>query len=134
MKTHITRGSGRVRRTAAAVAVAATSIVGGLALAELPASAACATTYADSNGNNQNRHFAISSSSTCNDMNFRQSTYGQSYRGEYRSGSSFIPGSAGWVYRSPSTTNLRVVISGVADTTVVRATGASVNAHIYVVH
>lgn len=127
-------GSHRARRSLAALAVAGASIAGGLVVTELPASAACVTTYADTNGNNPNRSFTISSSSTCNDMNFRQATVGQNYRGEYKSGASWYVGSGGWLYRSPTTTGLVVAIASIANGTTVRATGAATNAHIYVVH
>lgn len=134
-KDVMTRSHSGRRRRLAATCLAVASLVGALTITGAsPASAACATTYRSTNGNDPNRTFQISSASTCNDLNIRQATAGQYYRGEYRSGTTWYNGAAGWKYRSPSTTNLAVVISGIANTTTVRMTGSSVNAHAYAVH
>lgn len=123
------------RPSAVAIALAIlASTVGLVTIGAQPASASCTTSYVDTNGNNPYRSFRISSTSTCNDLNIRQATVGQYYRGSYRSGSTWYNGAAGWKYRSPSTTNLAVVISGIANTTLVRVTGCCTNAHAWAVH
>ena len=105
-----------------------------LATSITPASAACTTSYVSTNGNDASRDFRISSTSTCNDLNLRTATVAQNYKGQYQSGSSWINGSAGWKYRSPSTTTLAVIISNVANNTNVRVSGATTNAYAYAVH
>ncbi|MGN6695958.1 MAG: hypothetical protein ACTHN0_17405 [Aquihabitans sp.] len=128
-----TTRSSRLRKAVAA-GVTALSLAGAfVALETTPASAACVTTYRSTNGNDATRKFQIASGSSCSDLNIRQATVAQNYRGEYYS-SSWKVGSLGWKYRSPSTTNLQPVITNVADTTTVRMTGASVNAYAYAVH
>jgi hypothetical protein len=128
------RSPSRLRKALAAT-VGVLSLTGALAAyGASPASASCVTTYKSTNGNDATRTFQIASNSTCNDLNIRQATVGQSYRGEYRSGTTWVPGSPGWKYRSPSTNDLAVVIPNVINGTTVRMTGASANAYAYAVH
>lgn len=130
----MTRTPSRFRK-ALAGGLAAVALSGAfVATGVTPASAACVTTTRSTNGNDPNRNFTISSASTCNDLNIREATVAQNYRGSYLSGSTWFNGSSGWKFRSPTTTSLAVVIPNIANGTVVRMTGASVNASANAVH
>lgn len=122
------------RRTAAAIAAVPATVGAFVIGAATPAGAACAGDHnVSTDGNDPNRSFTIAGGG-CVDLNFHEATVSQWYRGEYRSGTVWYIGSAGWISRGPGTSAGRVAISNIATGATARATGWSQNAKLHVTH
>jgi hypothetical protein len=130
----IHRRPSRGAKVAALATLTLGTAIAALSLTVSPASAACASKWAYTDGNNPNTWFAISSNSTCNDMNFERATVSQTYRGYYYTSAGWKGGSAGWISRGPSTYNWRVAISNVSSGTAVKVVGCCTNAQQLVFH
>lgn len=120
----------RLRAALAAATIVAVPTV--IADASPVEAAGCSWAWRDTNGNNPNRSFWISSSSPCSDLNAKRPTVSQSYRGEYLSGGQWRVGAAGWVWMAKDSNTNRVLISNIANGTQVRVTGAAINASLLV--
>jgi hypothetical protein len=112
----------------------AASVTSGVALTASPASAACVDSYVNTNGSNPFRVFHIASNSTCDDLNFREASVSQYYRGMYNSGENWYDGAPGWLYRTPSSSNNAVAIYNISNGTPVAALGDYYDANLWARH
>lgn len=122
---------GWLARSVVAVMMAA----GGLFVTASPASAACAFQWQDTNGNSSASLFTIAGAwSSCNDMNFGNSSFNQTYRGGLKNPFNGVWNWGAWINRPTNSGNYVVAYANAWDGFPARAVGCCVNAHIWVMH